>query len=176
MVNSTPGATSAERGTRGYFRNTWLDLRAIAADVREHPGNWPQDLLALFVSLGTVRGERLAGPGRFAFYSGARGLGAWIPKRGRHTAITFGCLAFAHKPVAKFSALYWHEQTHYLQAIEEGWLWGIRYFRESRRHGYQGNRFEVEAYARGPRGAGRDICEWRDSPPSNPSRDPENWP
>ncbi len=156
-----PKSPSPARAIPRYLRHKAMDFAAVAGDIRNHPGSFPQDLAALLVSLGTAGGSRHSGPGTFVLYENARGLGAWIPGRSKHTAITIGNIAFSRKSCAPFSTLYWHEQTHHLQSNEEGWKWAIRYFRESRKHGYRGNKYEVEAYVRGPRGAGQETCEWR---------------
>jgi hypothetical protein len=152
------------RGTFRYLRNKAADFAATTLDTVAHPGTFPQNLVGLVVSLGTFGGTRHTGPGTFVLYENARGLGALIPGMARHTAITFGNISYSRKSCAQFSTLYWHEQTHHLQSIEEGWKWAFRYFGESRKHGYRKNRYEVEAYERGPIGAGSPVCEWRHPP------------
>lgn len=156
-----PLALSVILGTARYLRHKAMDLADFARDTVAHPGTLPQNLVGLVVSLGTFGGTRHVGPGTFVLYENARGLGAFIPGRAGHTAITFGNVSFSRKSCTQFSTLYWHEQTHHLQSIDEGWKWAFRYFGESRRHGYRKNRYEVEAYERGPIGAGSPVCEWR---------------
>jgi hypothetical protein len=73
------------------------------------------------------------------------GLGAGM--RGPAAAVTLGGTILVHPSVRLDAGLLVHELAHVEQWRADP-LFPLRYLAEWLRHGYRGNRYEVEAYAR----------------------------
>jgi hypothetical protein len=75
-------------------------------------------------------------------------IGGWLTGRSRPmSAVTIRNTIYVHPDRVLNPRLLRHELVHVAQWKRYGWTFPVRYLVEHVRHGYQFNRFEVEAEA-----------------------------